>query len=288
MSTDDKNPPRSWRSSRIVLAGTVLGAAAGIAGIAAAQNGDSGPPEPPPWASTASDSPLQFSGDRQDEGPGLSADQAIAQTLNDLGDSSVTSANVINAPADSGETGRWLSVEIDSDQGDAGVKQRWLARLIQGAVDDLMRTNETTTSDVLDGAQLVDHDSSGKQVITYLGHGGVLGGQVFSSPSDDVLRQQVTDAADKFGLTVQSIQALHPLDTALVVTMDVPDGPVDWNISKLEEAIEGSPPNIEGLYLELDSPAGEPLVQKGFSFRTPGGDMWFAPGQDDRFGISHG
>lgn len=289
MSTDEKNPPRSWRSSRIALAGVVLGAAAGIAGIAVAQNGDSGPPEePPPWASTASGgSPIQFSGDRQDVGPGLSADEAIARALGNLGDSSVTSASVIDAPADSGGTGPWLSVKIDSDQGD-GVKQGWLAMLVQGAVDDLMRTDENSTREVLDGAQLVDHDGSGKQVITYLGHGDVVGGQLFHSPSDDLLRQQVTEAAEKFGLKVESIQMLHPLETAVVVTMEVPDGEVDWTISELDDAIEGSTPNIEGRYLELYSPSGELLVQDGFAFRTPGGISWFAPGQDDRFGFSHG
>jgi hypothetical protein len=188
---------------------------------------------------------------------------------------------------DSGGTGQWLSVEVGGDQGH-GVKARWLTRLVQGAVDDLMRTDEPVTSDVLDGGQVSYADESGERVLRYTGHGSVLGGQVFHSPSDEMLRQQVNDVAAAFGLTVESIQTLHPLETALAVTMDVPAGPVDWTITDLEDAIEGSVPQVEGLYLELDSTSGEPLIQKSFAYRVPGGSMWFAPGQDDRFGVTHG
>ncbi len=210
-----------------------------------------------------------------------------------MGDPSVTSAVVGAAPADSGGSGQWLTVTIESDQAD-GIKQAWLAQLMQGAVADLMRTDETTTSQVLDGAQLVDKDASGRQVVTPLGHGAVVGGQVFDSPGDDALRQQVAAAAEKYGLTVDSVQVLHPLDSALAVTMTVPDGPLHgWNLTSLENAIEGkttptSVPNVEGLYLELHSPSGKPVVKSGYASRIPGGGGWSAPGQDERFGINHG
>jgi len=189
--------------------------------------------------------------------------------------------------------GHWLRVTIDSEQGD-GIKQHWLAQLMQGAVDDLMHTDEATTSEVLDGAQLVDRDTAGKQVVTDLGHGGVVAGQVFESPSDDTLRQQVAAAAEKYGLRVDSVQVLHPLESALAVSMTVPHGPLDgWNLASLQHAIEGavSPrtePDIEGLYLELNAPSGRPLLESGYAYRIPGGGGWSAHGQDERFGINHG
>ncbi len=232
----------------------------------------------------------------------MSADEATQQALGALGAPSVTSATVIDAPADSGDSGQWLSVAVDSNDGDSNdgdsVKQEWLAQLLQGAVEDLMRTNQTTTSGVLDGAQLVDRNQSGKTVVTYLGHGGVVGGQVFESPSDEALRHQVQAAAEKYGLTVDSVEILHPLESALAVAMTVPDGPLHgWTLGSLEGAIEGGgpvrahtgvTPNVEGLYLELRSPTGRPLLKSSYAFRVPGGSAWTAPGQADRFGIQHG
>jgi hypothetical protein len=205
----------------------------------------------------------------------------------------VTSATVGTPALSSGESGQWLTVTIDSDQAD-GVKQRWLAQMVQGAVEDLMRTYEATTSQVLQGAKLVDRDESGHRVVADLGYGAVVGGQAFGSPSDDALRQQVAAAAEKYGLTVDSVQVLHPLDSALVVTMTVPDGPLDgWDLGSLQHAIEGGTgsqfhPDVEGLYLELRSPSGNPIVKSSMAFRIPGGGGWSAPGQDERFGINHG
>jgi len=210
-----------------------------------------------------------------------------------MGDPSVTSAVVGAAPADRGGSGQWLTVTIDSEQAHA-INQRWLAELMQGAVADLMRTDEATTSQVLNGARLVATDASGHRVVTPLGHGAVVGGQVFDSPSDDALRQQVAAAAEKYGLTVDSVQVLHPLDSALAVTMTVPDGPLDgWNLTSLQDAIEGkttptSAFNVEGLYLELHSPSGKPVVKSSFASRIPGGGGWSAPGQDERFDINRG
>jgi hypothetical protein len=244
-------------------------------------------------SSTRLDGPSQFSATRQGVGPGLGADQATQRVLRGLGDPSVTSATVGIPALSSGQSGRWLTVTIDSEQG-GGIKQVWLAQMVQGAVEDLMRTHEVTTSQVLQGARLVDRDESGHRVVTELGYGAVVGGQVFGCPSDDALRQQVAAAADRYGLTVDSVQVLHPLGSALVVRMTVPDGPLDgWSLVSLENAIEGSTapkshPNVEGLYLELRSPSGEPVVTSSYAFRIPGGGGWSAPGQDERFGINHG
>ena len=271
---------------------TVVAVAVVLSGCGAAHQNptatDPTSPGSPPHAATASGKPIQFSASRQDVGPGLSADQATQQVLGGLGDPSVTSATVATPALSSGESGHWLTVTIDSDQAD-GVKQSWLAQMVQGAVEDLMRTHEPTTSQVLQGAKLVDRDGSGHRVVTDLGYGAVVGGQVFDSPSDAALRQQVATAAQKYGLTVDSIQVLHPLDSALAVTMTVPDGSLDgWGLDSLQNAIEGGTvPDVEGLYLELRSPSGQIIVKSSMAFRIPGGGGWSAQGQDGRFGINH-
>jgi hypothetical protein len=283
---------RRGKLRRVAVVGALLGIAVGVVGAAAAREWDPGPATPSTNASDATaGTPDQISADRDASGPGLSADAAIAQVLASLGDSSVISATVMQPPVagSSNPVGSapWLDIHIDSDQGD-GTKQVWLGQLVQGAVADLMRTTQTTTSEVLDGAQIVDRDGSGHQIVTGLGHGSVLGGQVFDSPDDAALRHHARDIAAKFGLKVESVQVLHPLESALAITFTVPDGRVDWTIGELKQAIEGSPPRIEGLYLQLDSPSGKPLLRGGGASRIPGGALWFAVGQDERFGALHG
>lgn len=74
----------------------------------------------------------------------------------------------------------------------------------------------------------------------------------------------------------------------MAVSLQVPDGQVDWTVTELEDAIYGRTPNVEGLYLELDSPSGKPLFEHGLDFRVAGGSGWAAPGQEERFGIVTG
>jgi hypothetical protein len=289
MSTKARRIPRI---SHLVVAGVLLGAGAGVAGIAAAEGGW-GSADPPPSASTETDKPLQFSVKLQATGPGLSSEEAVQRTLEALGDASIASAQVIPAPADSGDTGRWLSIDLAADQ-PSNTKEEWLAQLVRGAVDDQMRTDEVTTNDVLSGAQLVTHPKSGDGETEPLGHGGVYAGQVFGSPTDEALREQVESTARTYGMNVISLDVLHPLESALVVRLTIPDGPPDgWNAESLENAIVGasSPdfnPNVEGAYIELDSANGEPLLTESYAYRVAEGGLWVAPGQDDRFGINHG
>jgi hypothetical protein len=274
----------------VLVLGTVLGATTGIAGLAVADISGDDPWVPPPGAAEAVGTPDQLSAQRDEAGPGLNANDAVAQTLRNLGDASVISANIFQPTAEEGaipESGPWLNIRIDSNQGDS-IRPVWLGQLVQGAVADEMRTDEATTSDVLDGAQVVDTDESGKSVTIPLGHGAVVGGQEFNSPSDALLTDRVQKVADKFGIKVSSVEVLHPLDSALAATFVVSDGKVDWTITQLTNAIEGSPSDIEGLYVELVSPSGDPLLQASRALRIPGGGLWFADGQDDRFGANHG
>jgi hypothetical protein len=217
----------------------------------------------------------------------MSLDEAAAHVVSTIGDPMVQGADVIADPSDNPGGLPWVRVRIDSNAGD-GIKEVWLGRLVEGASGELAHTSDQPTmADVL-GGEIVDKGPDGKTVHTPVGMGSGPTGQEFHSPSDQELRDRVDAAAAKFDLGVTSEEVLHPLDSALAVTFTVPAGPVSWNLYQLDQALSGSPADIEGLYVELDSEDGRPLFKSGNTERIKGGGGWFAPGQDERFGFQHG
>jgi len=197
----------------------------------------------------------------------------------------VTGADMIADPSDNPGGLPWVRVRLDSNAGD-GVREVWLGGLVEGAVGELMRTDETTLASVL-GAEIVDRAPSGQVLATPLGMGYSPVGQRFNSPSDADLHERVTEVAHKYGLTVASVEVLHPLDSALAVTFTVPPGDVSWTIDQLRNDLEGSPVDVEGTFIELDSPTGQSLLRISYWERANGGALGFATGQDERFGAQH-
>jgi hypothetical protein len=216
----------------------------------------------------------------------LAPDDAVARVLASLGDPMVRDADVIADPSDNPGGLPWVRVRLDSNAGD-GVREVWLGELVEGAVGELIRTNESTLGEVI-GGEIVDQTPNGHVLATPLGMGYSPVGQRFNSPSDADLRERVTIVADRYGLGVTSVEVLHPLDGALAVTFTVPPGDVSWRIDQLRSDLVGSPVDVEGLFIELDSPTGQPLLRGSGSERVKGGGLWFAPGQDERFGALHG
>jgi len=198
----------------------------------------------------------------------------------------VQGANVSADPSDNPGGLPSVRVRLDSNAGD-GVKEVWLGELVDAAVAELMRTDQTTLGQVL-GGEIVDRTPKGHVLATPLGSGYSRVGLRFHSPTDADLRERVDAVAKKYGLDATSVQVLHPLDSALAVTFSVPDGNVSWNIDQLNDDLSGSPSDLEGLFVQLDSPSGQPLLRVGSAKRFKGGGVWFAPGQDERFGVAHG
>jgi hypothetical protein len=221
------------------------------------------------------------------EGP-ATADQAISLVLKGMAETEVRSASVTGEPTGSAATAPRVRVQVDSDRGD-DLYAVWLGDLVRGAVADRMRDDEKTTADVIGGGQVEDTDRSGAPVIVPLGTGSIVGGQVFDSPSDDVLEARAEGAARKFGLKLLSIDVMHPLESAISVKFELPeDGALTWTIDDLGAAVAGSPPSVEGVFIEIDSPSGKLLIRTSSSYRTAEGGLSFAPGQDERFGAVHG
>jgi len=81
--------------------------------------------------------------------------------------------------------------------------------LVEGAVGELVRTDQKTLAEVL-GAEVVTSTRSGHLVTRPLGLGYSPLGHRFHSPSDADLRQRATDVARKYGLTVtRSRSSIH-------------------------------------------------------------------------------
>ena len=122
------------------------------------------------------------------------------------------------------------------------------------ATIELIRTDQKTLASVVAG-QIVERTPNGRVHSIPLLMNGLVG-QHFNSPSDADLRQRVDTVAEKYGLSVASVEVLHPLDSALAVTYTVSRGKPSWTFQELESALLGSPTDIEGIYLQLNSPGG--------------------------------
>jgi hypothetical protein len=144
-------------------------------------------------------------------------------------------------------------------------------------------------SDLVSSAIAVGPDKDGRPMTTSLGVGAVSLGQDVGSADDSALTARVTDVAQSHGLRIAVLRVLHPLESALSVTFVVPDGAtIDWTLDALRTSLAGTPPDLEGLFIELRDSDGRPLLQSGVAYRIGEGGLWFAPGQDSRFGAVHG
>ena len=217
---------------------------------------------------------------------GLSPDDAVERVVASLGDPMVQGADVVEHPNPTYCNSPCIRVRLDSDRG-RGVREIWLGELVLGAVGELVRTDQKNLAAVVAG-QIVERTPNGHVHTIQLDGDGPVGKR-FHSPTDDELRQRVATIADRYDLGVTSVEILHPLDSALAVTFTAPAGDVAWTIDGLSQQLEGSPTDVEGVYVEVDSPTGRPLVRSAYRERLDGGAGWFAAGQAHRFGfVNHG
>jgi hypothetical protein len=231
--------------------------------------------------------PVTYAGGQSTPLASLSANavtsDAAAQVMKDLsGEPQLAGVTTESTPSG-------LQVVVTLTRNEDGVPDVWLADLAVGAIAERSHTDQAVANDLVSSATAVGPGKGGEPVTTYLGVGAVRLGQVFGSPSDSALTAQVADVAKTHGLTVAELQILHPLESALSVKFVVPDGAtIDWTIDQLRTDLVGGSPDVEGVFIELDDSHGQPLLQSGVAYRTGEGGLWFAPGQDARFGAVHG
>lgn len=262
----------TWKRWLIAALAAGLGAGAAAA-VHAAASTTTAPPrsagEPPSYAASIS------------TGPGMTSDAAIRSVVSRLSGAGVESATL--AEPEAGEKSARVRVQVAGSEED--VRRVWLGGLAEGAIADSMRTDGERINNSLSGGTVTSSD--GEEID--LGGSAVVGGQRFGSPADDRITARIDAAAEKFNLRVKRVVLLHPVETAAEVTLVAPDDlKPTWTLDELRSAITGDPTDLEGLYLRLETGSGTPLLESGAAYRIGGGGLWFAEGQDARFGAVHG
>lgn len=270
----------------------IVGAAVGVlAGTLAVAHGATGfPPRQEPRPSL----PPGLYATKAAAGPGLDAGVAAAKVRAGLRGGGVSSVRVLETPSPdqvsaSPRVVTTLSTNVGADDQGGGIRATWLGELAEGAVADQVRTNQSSITSVIGGGEVREPSVDGTSTLSIpLGIGNTAGGQSFVAPADATIEARATAVSQKYGLVVKDVTILHPLGTALDVTFTVPDNlHPTWTISSLMRELEGDPMQLDGAMITLESKTEVPLLVESASYRTGGGGLWFADGQDARFGAIH-
>jgi hypothetical protein len=266
------------------LRGAIVVALAALGAVAAATAGNPDTPHGKPG---------RYANSVTATGQNLPPDHAAALALAGFATRQVTAASYEASTNGRGELRVTESTDRAPVDGDV-VVLTWNAAMIQGATAERMRSDETTLADVLGDARIMLDLPDGKQMhLDPATMGSIAAGQRFGAVGDQPGDKQLTADAQavlaRFGLTASCIEIRHPLGAALVVQASIADdASIDWTIDGLRSALEGPDHNYEGLLISLTSPDGAPRLVAAAAYRTGLGGLWFADGQDARFGAVHG
>lgn len=226
---------------------------------------------------------------RPDPASGLTEQQAIATVLKRLGPDVVTSASFNRAlPSPANEAVPILTVHVPATQ-QHDSRAAWQGELAAAAIGELVHTDQGDMAQVL-SYRLRGQMPDGEGQALGGGSGGRLG-TVFrsSGQSDEDIVDGVRSVLDEYGLTPVSVDVLHPIDPAVAVVATAPaDLRPDWTTNDLVQDLggDGRQDVLEGLFLELRSPTGGPLVRAWTVGRLREGGEWSRDAaQQDRFGI---
>jgi len=152
----------------------------------------------------------------------------------------------------------------------------------------LMRQDEDTVAELTGPSvgRVRTDDGSVKKIFT--GVGAVSATQEFTQLDDEAVTAAIENTLASFGLD-GGVRLLHlggPIPE-ISVTMPV-EGPVSWTVDSLRSDLVEAIGTPEGLLMEFSSPSGDPLLVSSVNYITSEGGLWFAPGQDERFGANHG
>jgi hypothetical protein len=194
------------------------------------------------------------------------------------------------------KAGSWLyaTVRASSSQNGTYLPELWQAQLAQGALDDELRSSNTSnTSSVISGSTIL-LDTGDGSAPTDLGGGAgdIAAGQVFGAQaeelSDAAIVASVKASLAAFPLTNVGVRVLHPLGPAVMVTATVSDpSKLAGAWGEISSAVKANG-EYEGTYVQINGPDGSPLARSASAMRIGAGTVWFAPGMDNELGIPHG
>jgi hypothetical protein len=192
----------------------------------------------------------------------------------------VTSIEISAPPADIVTDGTWLTAHIPSASGSDATYALWQVSLVAGALREALKANQlpdVTNVSIIDGAGNYVGDT---------GIGNVVQGQSFSGST---ATDQITEAAARAGLKVQSItffNVLQPAPAVVLVTTD-PKSAVE-NSHDLLNDITGATSTYEGSFVEILDGNGKPVLMSGRSQRTGNTVRWVRPDLDPFPGSMYG
>jgi hypothetical protein len=203
----------------------------------------------------------------------------------------------LRSPAEGvpGRLALYTTVRADSGIDGDPMLPEWEAYLVAGAVAERL-TGSGPINTALGWVVNTAVDPSGSVVDA---RGGAispyLAGTRFPAAglSDTEIASKLVKLTDVQGVRLSSVRVLHPLDPAVVVTVQLPEAATFTydDYRKLDSAVSnlGSTEGgcaFEGSYLEIDSADGKPLARSAGTCRAGTGFAWTR--SDSPFEIPHG
>lgn len=222
------------------------------------------------------------------------AEAALQATLAGLDREVFKDIHIGDSPSEDDWQGHWLYATLEGQtNADGGaLPSAWEADLAQGDVAERIAQGASNLADVVVGSTLQFETAEGTLIPLTGGAGDIRSSQSFSAWSDEsdaAITASVTETLSRFGLQTAEVRVLRPLQPALYVVATVDDpAQIDGRFGEIWNALLGDPYCCEGLYLEIDTADGVPIVRQGAAFRTGSGRLWIAPEYDELVGGVHG
>ncbi len=164
----------------------------------------------------------------------------------------------------------------------------WQGYTAQGAVAARLYSAESISAGNGFVGSTFDLRLSNGSVVPEAGGGtGYVSYGVRNKESDVQIRTRINTIAEKFGMRVGELELFHPLETAIAVTIVVPDVKLlVGNAGTITTAIQQPTSAYESFYVDFVSSSGQQLsIQYGD--RLVGmGSQWYLPGHDE-YGTGH-
>lgn len=202
-------------------------------------------------------------------------DAKIVQALPGAAASETESLGTTAEPA----VGPFLEAVVRGGNASASAfKGIWVANLIGGALSDGMAEHQLAP---LRGIHVLVQNSDGTRSDAGSGIGRVVPFQQFTSEAAAALTRRVKGNAERLGLRVRSVAILSPVQNAPEVVAQTSEPKAEFireaGMQDILSSVFGDTNSLEGCYLEVVAPDGEPLLKLAVANRSGIGQSWVNP-----------
>lgn len=202
----------------------------------------------------------------------------------------IRSAHIGAMPLGQQWGGSWLFVDVSVPSMNARIHADWEADLLLADVAEEAAAG-LNLGDSIEGIveTYVLPDGSRTEAAPRL-LGNIAAGQNFGSSGDSgVIKLTAVNTLAAFGLTAISVEILRPLDFTLDIVASVPSAQMlKGNLQLIEARLRGTPPTVEGFFLHIVLPDGQPIATVAAAFRSGAGIESIQPNLGVDIGGTHG